>query len=208
LQYIICTKWNTLWVQSVVLMLFVNLSWNTCFTHKPLSCIPFRKTALKGFLFQAEWRTIAWEPLVEETGVIRLEMMRLMYTDIRYLSINKIKTITHCNSILFVTRHLGINLYLTYMYTYFIWPLRKNKKFSEEPIPYFPSIRHGPHKKRRVQQFFYCCVRIRCRGTVSTEPLPSNNRRDTHTDTQTDERDLWSTSRRWAQVPWYTYRVS
>jgi hypothetical protein len=37
-------------------------------------------------------------------------------------------------------------------------------------------IRHGPHWKRRVQQFFYCCVCIRYRGNVSSEPLPSNDR--------------------------------
>jgi hypothetical protein len=36
-------------------------------------------------------------------------------------------------------------------------------------------IRHGPHWKRRVR-FFYCCVCIRYRGNVSTEPLPSNDR--------------------------------
>jgi hypothetical protein len=35
-------------------------------------------------------------------------------------------------------------------------------------------IGHGPHRKHRVQQFFYCCVCIRCRGNVFTEPLPSN----------------------------------
>jgi hypothetical protein len=48
-----------------------------------------------------------------------------------------------------------------------------------------PFIRHGPHRKRRVQQFFYCCVCIRYHGNVSTEPLPSNDRggyTDTHTD--------------------------
>jgi hypothetical protein len=33
-------------------------------------------------------------------------------------------------------------------------------------------------------------VDIRCKGNVFTEPLPSNHRRNTHTDTQTDERDL------------------
>jgi hypothetical protein len=38
-------------------------------------------------------------------------------------------------------------------------------------------IRHGPHWKRRVQQNVYCCVCIRYRGKVSTEPLPSNGRR-------------------------------
>jgi hypothetical protein len=37
-------------------------------------------------------------------------------------------------------------------------------------------IRHGPHWKRRVQQFFYCCVCIRYHGNVSTEPLPSKDR--------------------------------
>jgi hypothetical protein len=39
-----------------------------------------------------------------------------------------------------------------------------------------PLIWHGPHWKRRVQQFFYCCVCIRYRGNVSTQPLPSNHR--------------------------------
>jgi hypothetical protein len=37
-------------------------------------------------------------------------------------------------------------------------------------------IRHGPHRKQRVQQWFYCCVCIRYRGNFSTEPLPSNDR--------------------------------
>jgi hypothetical protein len=37
-------------------------------------------------------------------------------------------------------------------------------------------IRHRPHWKRRAQQFFYCCVCIRYRGNVSTEPLTSNDR--------------------------------
>jgi hypothetical protein len=37
-------------------------------------------------------------------------------------------------------------------------------------------IIQGPHWKRRVQQFFYCCVCIRHRGNVPTETLPSNDR--------------------------------
>jgi hypothetical protein len=57
-------------------------------------------------------------------------------------------------------------------------------------------IRHGPHWKRRVQQFFYCCLCIRYRDNVSTEPLrnndgaiftlplPSNDRGDTQTHRQ------------------------
>jgi hypothetical protein len=46
-----------------------------------------------------------------------------------------------------------------------------NKKFWEEIIAYFPFIRHGPHTKRRVQQFFYCCVCIRCRDNVFTRAV-------------------------------------
>jgi hypothetical protein len=37
-------------------------------------------------------------------------------------------------------------------------------------------IQHRPHIKRRVQEFLYCCVCIRCRGKVFTESLPSNDR--------------------------------
>jgi hypothetical protein len=40
----------------------------------------------------------------------------------------------------------------------------------------FSLIRHGPHWKRRFQQYFYCCVCIRYRDNISTEPLPSNDR--------------------------------
>jgi hypothetical protein len=36
-----------------------------------------------------------------------------------------------------------------------------NKKFWEERIAYFPLIQYGSHRKRPVQQFFYCYVCIR-----------------------------------------------
>jgi hypothetical protein len=42
-------------------------------------------------------------------------------------------------------------------------------------------IRHGPHRKHHVKQFFYCCVCIRCGGNVFTDPLPSNDRWHTKT---------------------------
>jgi hypothetical protein len=57
-----------------------------------------------------------------------------------------------------------------------------------ELIAYFPLIRHGPHIKRRVQQFYYRCVSIRFHGNVFTEPLPSNDSGihiHTHTHTHT-----------------------
>jgi hypothetical protein len=40
-------------------------------------------------------------------------------------------------------------------------------------------------------------------GIQYTKPLLSNDRRDTHTDTQTGGRGLWSTPLSWAKVPWY-----
>jgi hypothetical protein len=46
--------------------------------------------------------------------------------------------------------------------------LEKNKKLWEELIAYFLLIRHRPHRKRRVQKFFYCCVCIILRGNGFT----------------------------------------
>jgi hypothetical protein len=37
-------------------------------------------------------------------------------------------------------------------------------------------IRHGPQRKRCIQQFFCCCACIRCHGNVLTEMLPRNDR--------------------------------
>jgi hypothetical protein len=50
------------------------------------------------------------------------------------------------------------------------WKLNKNFW-----ITYLPLIRHGPHRKLRLQQFF-CCVCICCSGNVFTEPLPTDGR--------------------------------
>jgi hypothetical protein len=47
----------------------------------------------------------------------------------------------------------------------------QKKKSREELTTYFPLIQHGPHRKRRVQQFFYCCLCIHCHGNIFTEPL-------------------------------------
>jgi hypothetical protein len=64
-------------------------------------------------------------------------------------------------------------------------------------IAYFPLIRHGSHRKRRLQQCFVTTGTglpsrsIAMKGGIHfTKPLPSNDMCDTHTDTQTDGRDL------------------
>jgi hypothetical protein len=46
-------------------------------------------------------------------------------------------------------------------------------------------IRHGSHRKRRVQKFFYCYICIHCRGNVFTQSFSSNDMRNAHTDTHT-----------------------
>jgi hypothetical protein len=76
-----------------------------------------------------------------------------------------------------------------------------NNKLCEELIAYFPLILHGPHRKRSVRNLFYCCLCVRCRGNVFTDPLPSNEWKDTFTDTQTDRGDLGSTPLTLDQVP-------
>jgi hypothetical protein len=53
-----------------------------------------------------------------------------------------------------------------------------------------PLVRHEPRRKLRVQHFFYCRCIAKKGGMHFTELLPSNDRRDTYTDTQTDERYL------------------
>jgi hypothetical protein len=43
-----------------------------------------------------------------------------------------------------------------------------NKKFWKELIAYFHLIRHWLHRKRLVQQLFYCCLCIHCHSTFLT----------------------------------------
>jgi hypothetical protein len=80
---------------------------------------------------------------------------------------------------------------------------RNRNKFWEELTPYLLLIRHGPNKNEATNNFHI--VAIRFRGTVFTQPLPSNDRRDTHSDT-----DWWegfTKPMRWVQVLWCTYQV-
>jgi hypothetical protein len=68
--------------------------------------------------------------------------------------------------------------------TYHAWktgPRPETKQeFWEEPIVCFPLIRHGPQRKRRLQQLFYSFVCIRWRSNVFADPMFSNDRRHIH----------------------------
>jgi hypothetical protein len=52
----------------------------------------------------------------------------------------------------------------------------KNNKFWEELIACFPWYDTGCNEKRRIQQFFCCCMCICYHGNISTELLPSKDR--------------------------------
>jgi hypothetical protein len=73
------------------------------------------------------------------------------------------------------------------------WMSMYYKKFWEDLIAYFPLMRNRPHRKRFIQNCFYCCVCSRCRSNVFTEQLRSNE---------------WNTPLIWAQMPWYKCQVS
>lgn len=71
------------------------------------------------------------------------------------------------------------------------------------------------HTYKRVQQFFYCVYSLprecACRclaangGIHFAENIPNNNRRETHTDTQSCGRELWSN--RWVRLRCYDIRT-
>jgi hypothetical protein len=57
-----------------------------------------------------------------------------------------------------------------------LWDLLRKQEVLGRTNRLLSLIRHRPHWKRRVQQFFYCCVCIRYRGNFSTKPLHNNDR--------------------------------
>jgi hypothetical protein len=83
-----------------------------------------------------------------------------------------------------------------------------NRRFGGTSVHTRSTWRHS--QEDGILQQFYCCVCICFRVNVFTEPLPSNDRRATHTHTKTDGRDLWSTPFRWAlytkfRRDWFTH---
>jgi hypothetical protein len=70
-------------------------------------------------------------------------------------------------------------------------------------------IRHGPHWKLSVQQFFYCCVCIRYRGNDSTKPLPSNDRENfTKPLPSNNERDALTRTHAHAHTHTHTHYIN
>jgi hypothetical protein len=54
--------------------------------------------------------------------------------------------------------------------------LTLSKKIWEEVITYFPLVRHGPHRSRRVKKsYVVVCVFFVVVTNIFTGPLPSNN---------------------------------
>jgi hypothetical protein len=77
---------------------------------------------------------------------------------------------------------------------------------TKQKVPWRTSrllslIRHGPHWKRRVQQFFYCCVCIRYRGDVSTESFPSNGKGIYTEPLPSNYRGLHTETAEWSHKP-------
>jgi hypothetical protein len=106
----------------------------------------------------------------------------------------------------------------------FVSTKKKNKKFWEELIAYFPWYDTGhiendaSNNSSLLACVFVTAVTIggilpcRCLATINGF-LPSHclaTTGKTHTDTQTDGREFLITPLKWAQVPWYTrtYQVS
>jgi hypothetical protein len=52
--------------------------------------------------------------------------------------------------------------------------LRNSTAFSAEL--FVITTLHGPNRKHRSQNFFYCFSHVRCHGNLFTETLPSNGR--------------------------------
>jgi hypothetical protein len=84
-----------------------------------------------------------------------------------------------------LTRNIKQRDYLWgFLWRCILWPTGKykhdtiykeNNKFLEELTAYFLFLLHGPHIKRFVQQLFYRCLCISCRGNVFTKSLSSND---------------------------------
>jgi hypothetical protein len=58
-----------------------------------------------------------------------------------------------------------------------MWSIQEKQIVLTELTACITLIRQGPHRKRRIQQFYCCCVYIRCRGEFSTESLPNRCRK-------------------------------
>jgi hypothetical protein len=76
----------------------------------------------------------------------------------------------------------------------------------QELIACLPFIWHGPHRELRVEQLFHCCVCVRCRGNVFTEPLPGNDK-GIHIQTHALIGGIYE-GRHWHELRFYKDRLS
>jgi hypothetical protein len=55
-----------------------------------------------------------------------------------------------------------------------LWTAAPSQLPSLASVVFLITPLHGPSRKHRFQQYLYCCILIRCLGTVFTKPLPRN----------------------------------
>jgi hypothetical protein len=141
-------------------------------TEDPIYFMHIMKSSSIPLLGTKEWTTPHETPAL--IMVHRAVMSGLHYKRVHFKS---------CNP----SQHLHFTEYRPISFIYVKHSINKiNKKnFWEERIAHFLLIRYEPHRKRSVQQFFYCCVCIRCRGTCLPSPsLPTIGGGDTQTDSK------------------------
>jgi hypothetical protein len=126
-------------------------------SHRFTYCQPSDHGLLLGGI---SGRTITWTLLISSALILTLSMYD--NADSRNITVHNLRVGT-------VYKH-------TQTFFFSLLSLFWKKKVLGRINRLHSLIRHGPHWKRCVQQFFYCCVCIRYSDNVCTEPLPSNVR--------------------------------
>jgi hypothetical protein len=153
-------------------------TWRRCLHPKrrilsTLHSVTMQKTALFAILFFGDrlndplfgglqysysWGTGLCKHWIRTQSVLPFRRSRGAHTCIHTYITNM--SVSRGAENVYILQNLGIDCFID-RYTSFCTlhiPESTDKTFWEELIAYFPLIRHAPHRRRCVQQFFYCCV--------------------------------------------------